>query len=382
MEQQIKEYESLTELLNDLEIQEIPVVQRKRLIERFLLDRAVVKRVPYTGSFELTPLCNLDCKMCYVHLKEKQMKQKPLSTEQWLNIARQAIESGMVNAEITGGECLTHPGFKEIYTYLQSFGIKVSVLTNGVLLNEEMLGFFLKHPPRMIQITLYGSSDDAYERVTGHRVYRQVVDAINRVREAGIRIRVSVTPNKYSEDDIMQILQLLRSMNIDYAVSGVTLNAREETQREPNDYEISESALVEIIKDENEYKKQLEKAYPMPPGKEFLGKVKGFSTEGVPCTAGKCVFHINWKGELTPCIPFNSVAYSVLELGFNEAWQKVNSKMWAYSEPEECVSCNLRKSCQLCPADRTGGIYGGSANKAACRRIKTYINNGIIELKQ
>ena len=25
--------------------------------------------VPYSGSFELTPLCNLDCKMCYVHLQ-------------------------------------------------------------------------------------------------------------------------------------------------------------------------------------------------------------------------------------------------------------------------------------------------------------------------
>ena len=32
--------------------------------------------VPYGGSFELTPLCNLDCKMCYVHLQDPSVKHQ------------------------------------------------------------------------------------------------------------------------------------------------------------------------------------------------------------------------------------------------------------------------------------------------------------------
>ena len=34
--------------------------------------------IPYSGSFELTPLCNLDCKMCYVHLQDPSVKHRML----------------------------------------------------------------------------------------------------------------------------------------------------------------------------------------------------------------------------------------------------------------------------------------------------------------
>ena len=39
--------------------------------------------IPWSGSFELTPLCNLDCKMCYVHLQDPSVKHQMLSGEQW-----------------------------------------------------------------------------------------------------------------------------------------------------------------------------------------------------------------------------------------------------------------------------------------------------------
>ena len=40
----------------------------KDTAEAFLLRRAAKTGVPITGSFELTPLCNLNCKMCYVRM--------------------------------------------------------------------------------------------------------------------------------------------------------------------------------------------------------------------------------------------------------------------------------------------------------------------------
>ena len=33
---------------------------------------------PISGYFELTPLCNLDCKMCYVHLSDPAVKERML----------------------------------------------------------------------------------------------------------------------------------------------------------------------------------------------------------------------------------------------------------------------------------------------------------------
>ena len=74
--------------------------------------------VPYSGSFELTPLCNLDCKMCYVHLQDPSVRHRMLSGEQWISLIQQAIDEGMMEAMLTGGEAMTHPAFWDIYMYL------------------------------------------------------------------------------------------------------------------------------------------------------------------------------------------------------------------------------------------------------------------------
>ena len=42
--------------------------------ERFLLNRALDKRIPINGSLELLPLCNMDCDMCYVRLSREEME--------------------------------------------------------------------------------------------------------------------------------------------------------------------------------------------------------------------------------------------------------------------------------------------------------------------
>lgn len=378
MEQQIKEFETLTELLEDLEREGITGYPRQKIMTRFLSERAIIKKVPYNGSFELTPLCNLDCKMCYVHLNKNQMDRGLLTTEQWLDIARQAIDAGMMNAEITGGECLTYPGFKDIYLYLRSRGIKTSILTNGVLMTEEMVNFFVKNRPELVQITLYGSCDDAYERITGHRVFQKVIDGIERLRAAKINVKVSVTPNRYTEDDLLPTVQLLRSMNIDYAVSSATLSARPETGRLIDDYAVSEEAFAEIQKAERDFFNQKNENAPKPERPPVRYKAKGLKVEGVPCGAGKNSFHVNWKGEMCPCIAFSSVAFPIGEDGFNAAWKKVNTSVMVYDEPDECYQCADRDICIMCPADRVMGTLGGSLNKRACIRLHSLLDAGIV----
>ncbi len=49
---------------------------------RYLDYKARKAGVPLNGQFELTPLCNFRCEMCYVHLAESQMGRALLSPEQ------------------------------------------------------------------------------------------------------------------------------------------------------------------------------------------------------------------------------------------------------------------------------------------------------------
>ena len=170
--------------------------------------------VPYHGSFELTPLCNLDCKMCYVHLQDPSVKHQMLSGEQWISLIQQAIDEGMMEAMLTGGEAMTHPAFWDIYMYLINHGIPTQVKTNGLLLNEEAIKRFLAYRPYRIDISLYGCDSESYVAVTGVDAYEQVVRNIRMAVESGLGIQIMVTPSNYMAPWAERVMQLAQSFGV------------------------------------------------------------------------------------------------------------------------------------------------------------------------
>lgn len=373
MEQQVKEFESLVELLEDLDREGITGAQRSALVRDFLALQARKKEIPYSGGFELTPLCNFDCKMCYVHLTKSQMGEtKLLTVAQWKEIMQQAIDAGMMYADITGGECLTYPGFQELYLFLLSHGIRVSILTNGKLLSEEIVEFFKKNRPDGVQVSLYGSSPEAYRQVTGYDAFDDVISGIKRLKEANIRVKVSLMTHKYMKDDAIAMLELARSLNVEYAIGPSIMDARPDTGRSINSYAVEEDTYLRMRWNEEEYRAQI--SQPIPPIKEYHATVAAPADQrGLPCSSGKCGFHVNWKGELTPCIPFYRVNASILEHGFSTAWQIVKDRMKTYHPPTECQSCQYSSMCTTCPAEKTLGILNGPLNPVVCSRLKKSI---------
>ena len=133
---------SLAVLLADLDKKGVTDFRRYQAVRNYMNFRAREKDIPVSGVFELTPLCNLDCKMCYVHLEKSQLRNAELlSSEKWKEIISQAVSNGMMYAKLTGGECLTYPKFKEIYLYLRNLGVETAILSNGVLMDEQTVEF-------------------------------------------------------------------------------------------------------------------------------------------------------------------------------------------------------------------------------------------------
>ena len=73
---------------------------KQKLIEpritEYLHRKASITKTPISGTFELLPLCNMDCKMCYIKMsKEKQESIARLRTnEEWIELAKKARERG------------------------------------------------------------------------------------------------------------------------------------------------------------------------------------------------------------------------------------------------------------------------------------------------
>ena len=85
-------------------------------VTEYLFRKATAKGVPLSGTFELTPVCNMDCKMCYIRLSAQEQKAKGQlrSGKAWLELAQRAKEQGLLYLLITGGEPFLHPDIRQI----------------------------------------------------------------------------------------------------------------------------------------------------------------------------------------------------------------------------------------------------------------------------
>lgn len=377
------EQTGLLALLEKLEKQGADDAEVTYQMSAYLRAVATEKSIPVTGTFELTPLCNLNCKMCYVHLNAEKLqasKQRLLTGEQWLHIMKQAVDEGMMYATLTGGEALAHPDFDKIYLYLQSQGVEIEVKSNGLLLDNERMAFFKAHPPREIAISLYGSNDDVYEKVTGKRCFQQVMDAIRRVKSSGIELHVSITPNRHMLGDISTVLELLDSLDIHYGINSGLIQPRKETGRNLGDQDLTTEEYIELYKNQaaahgKPLTPSCDRDIPKPPS-------NAKPITGLPCGAGRNSFSIHWDGKMYPCLSLPDVGADVTSVPFSTAWKLVHTAVKKHFFPGECMTCELRSICTPCVVMHASDGYAEHANPVICQRSRKLFEEGLVHFER
>lgn len=345
---------------------------------RYLEAKARKMNVPLYGQFELTPLCNLNCKMCYVHRTEDQMAGlSPLPAAAWKDLMAQAFSAGMFEATLTGGECLTYPGFDELYLYLQSLGVQTTVMTNGVLLNEERLRFFKEHPPALLQVTLYGPHEDAYQRVTGHRVFQTVTENLRAARELGLPLSVSVTPNRHLGEDVFETVRLAHSLSKEVFINAELFAPSDEPWRLTAEDALDPAFCARIYR----YDMGLRRLPVVEIPESDLPEPGGPHAEsrecGVTCGGGKSSFVIDWKGRLRPCNRLD-ITSDVLTKGFAAAWKEISQSVSSLPRAAECDGCPYEEACDHCAANRMKYAEPGQQPLSLCRHTKYLVSQGIL----
>ena len=336
--------------------------------------------IPIDGQFELSPLCNLNCGMCYVHLTPGQMGPRSLLTvEQWEDLFRQAYEQGMFQASLTGGECLLYPGFERLYLMLHSLGCQVNVLTNGVLLNEEKIAFFKEHPPAQLQITLYGDSEDTYERVTGQRVFHTVLHNLQRIREEGFPLLITITPNGALGESVFETVRLAKSITNNYFINTSLFDPPDEPWRQSTVGEPDTAFYAKILRFSKELngktvQERAESELPLPGG-----PCKTCGKPGLRCGGGRSGFVINWKGEMKICNRLSPKSYPLRD-GFAVAWKEINDAAENWPRAQECQDCAYEDICGICAADALKCVEPGKQPKALCERTRYLASRGVLPL--
>ena len=328
-------------------------------LEERLVISATRKRIPLGGSFELLPLCNMDCRMCFLRLSPKEMRAQGRirTADEWLALAREAKEAGMLFLLLTGGEPFLYPEFARLYRGLAEMGLFLTLNTNGTLITEEYADLLAEHLPRRVNITLYGSSDEIYGRLCRNpRGFTQVMRAIHLLQERHVPVKLngSLTPDNW--EDLEKIQQIAHELGIPLEVDSYMFPSSrkgvckfdEKARLTP---EKAAEGYVKIRRDElsAEDFRELAKAMAECYDKEvdFPGEC---DPEPLPCRAGLSSFWINWKGMMTPCVFMDQPEIPVFECGFAKAWESVKQERDKLFLPSDCTKCGKRAFCTVCGA--------------------------------
>ncbi len=285
--------------------------------------------IPVNGTFELTPRCNLRCKMCYVRLTPEQML--PLGTEltaqQWIHLAQEARDAGMAFLLLTGGEPTLRDDFCEIYEAVAQMGLSISINTNGTLLTPQIRQLWTKYPPAQVNITVYGTCPEDYEALCGDpQAFHRMVEAIDWLSGEDILLHLNTTLHPSNCHKWREIEEFAKARNTQVRMATYCFPPSRRKECGPcEDYsrlspeDAAKFALLDILYREgpDAIKRRWERI-DVPESKECALEVG----DPMQCVAGKCHFWASWNGRLTPCGMLNIPhAFYGDEQPFLEKWQ-------------------------------------------------------------
>lgn len=328
-------------------------------LSTYLHARACAKGIPLAGNFELTPRCNFNCRMCYVHLdpEEQQRRGTELTADEWLAIAEAARSQGMLFLLLTGGEPLVRTDFAYLFTELKKMGLMVSINSNASLIDADWLDFFRHEPPSRFNITLYGSSDETYERLCGRAMFERVVKNIRALKALGIDVKLNASMTPYNVDDMDGIYAIATELGTPVQMASYMFPPvrRDEQLTGCNDrFTCREAAACSVHWDRLRFTDEAfrQRAEAMKAGIRAMDSdvCEGTPGEKMACRAGRSSFWINWRGDMTPCGMMLQPEVSARALGFVRAWEETKAAAAQIRLPSACAQCRYQHMCHACAA--------------------------------
>jgi len=184
-----------------------------------LWEKTKAKRIPFSFEMELTARCNNNCQHCCINLPvgDRKAREQELSLEEIKEIIDQAVSMGALWCLITGGEPLLREDFFSIYLYMKKKGLLVSVFTNATRIEEEHIRLFQKYPPRDIEVTVYGVTQDTYARVTRRTgSYAAFMRGLALLLESGVKVRLKAMALQSNVHEMPEIARFCRERTRDY----------------------------------------------------------------------------------------------------------------------------------------------------------------------
>jgi 12,18-didecarboxysiroheme deacetylase len=163
--------------------------------------------------WNITRRCNLKCIHCYAQAKDQSFDNE-LTTEEGKNLIDDLSQYKVPVLLLSGGEPTIRKDLPELAAYAIEKGMRAVISTNGTLITQQMARVLKDIGLSYVGISLDGMEKihDRFRGVKG--AFRSALEGIKNCQDAGIKVGLRFTINKFNVAEIENVFNLLEDMDI------------------------------------------------------------------------------------------------------------------------------------------------------------------------
>jgi radical SAM protein with 4Fe4S-binding SPASM domain len=315
---------------------------------RRLVNHAFQNRVPLGGSLELTFRCNLRCAHCYVAYGHSGLKGKQeLARPEIDALFGQMADHGTLWLLLTGGDPLLRRDFPGVYADARRRGLLVTVFTNATLMTERIAAALAERPPYTVEVTLYGATQETYERVTGiPGSYARCMRGIEMLLRHNIPLKLKTMAISLNRHELGAMQALAARLGAPFRFDAMLIGGLGENPA-PLALRLPPEEVARLESGDEQH---------LSGWRSERERVSGASLDWQSlyhCGAGLVSFHINPYGEMSMCLLARGPGYDLRAGDFHTGWTQAlleeRRRQRAPHSAGECQECALQAVCGQCP---------------------------------
>lgn len=159
---------------------------------------------PIYAVWEITLACDLACRHC----GSRAGKDRPgqLDTAECLDLVDQMADLGVREVSLIGGEAYLHDGWLDIIRRIRERGMIALMTTGGRGVTRERAQAAAEAGLQSVSVSVDGV-EDTHDRLRGVKgSHRAAFDALNNLRDAGIKVSANTQINRLSMPEMPRVL--------------------------------------------------------------------------------------------------------------------------------------------------------------------------------
>jgi len=171
-------------------------------------------------QWHLTEKCNLKCTHCYqngngsdeLSFDEVQSTIKEVSTT--LQIWQETYDMDFSpSVNITGGEPILRNDLFEVITAFNNIGFDTYLLTNGILVNNQIAEKLYDLGVRGVQVSIEGP-EEIHDSIRGKNSFKRSCRGVKLLKDAGLEVTLNATVSEINADHLIETVNLASDLKV------------------------------------------------------------------------------------------------------------------------------------------------------------------------